>query len=62
MQRQPMPHLDMDREGHFLSRADAQARVLGEVAFTDLEDLPSNDVDTRKAGAKLKTKREEIRQ
>ena len=48
----PTPHLD--REGHFLSRADVQARVLGEAAFIDLEDLPSNAFDTRKAGVKIK--------
>ena len=58
MQRQPIPRLDKDRGGHFLSRADAQARVLGEVAFTDLEDLPSNAVDTRKVCAKLNAKRD----
>ena len=59
MQRQPIPRLDKDRGGHFLSRADVQARVLGEVAFTDLEDLPSNAVDTSKVGAKLKAGRDE---
>ena len=57
MQRQPIPRLDKDLEGHFVSRSDAQARILGKGAFTDLEDLPSNAVDTRKAGAKLKVRR-----
>ena len=38
---------------------DAQARVLGKATFTDLEDLPSNVVDIRNVGPKLKAKRDE---
>ena len=53
IQRQSTPHLNKDREDHFLSRADAQAGVPGEAAFTDLEDLSSNAADTRKYSAKL---------
>ena len=59
MQRQPTPRLDKDHKDYFLSRADAQAKILGKAASTDLEDFPSNNVDTRKANAKVKTRRGE---
>ena len=59
MQRQPTPRLDKDRKGHNLSTEDTKAKIRGEATFTDLEDLPSNGVDTRKAGAKLKVRRDE---
>ena len=59
MQRQPTPRLDKDCKDHFLSRADAQAGILGKATFTNLEDLPSNAVDTRKTDAKLKARCDE---
>ena len=58
-QSQPTPRLDKDRGDNFLSRTHAQARVLDKAAFNDLEDMPSDTVDTRKAGAKIKARRDE---
>ena len=60
IQRQPTPPLHEDRKYHFLSRADAQAGILGKVAFADSKkNLPSNAVDTRKVNAKLKARCDE---
>ena len=59
MQRQPTLRLDKDRKGHAVSRADAQSNILGKAAFTDLEDLPLNAVDTKKADAKPKVRPDE---
>ena len=59
MQIQPTPHLDKDREGHFLSRVNAHAGVFGKTAFTGLEDVPSKASDTRKASAEIRARRDE---
>ena len=54
--RQPSARPEKDHEGHFLSSADAQARILGEAAFIDIEELPLNTVDTRNGDAKVKVR------
>ena len=56
IQRQPTSRLDKDCEGHFLSRANAQARAIRKSVFTNLEDLPPTAVDSKKTGARLKAK------